>query len=167
METWIHDTKFYMPQVKNNNPYQVNTSLPNGNNYQRAELATIREVNNQYTNKNNTGNPNLEYSLFNDNIPPTNRIEPKEGGAKTFMSLHWATFLSDLVNDKQSTTFSDIFDDNYNFKKTKEEIFGIILRDDILKRFNLFRIPIGYWAFSKWNSDSGNSNSERSPYEIN
>lgn len=167
METWIHDTKFYMPQVKNNNPYQVNTSLPNGNNYQRAELATIREVNNQYTNKNNTGNPNLEYSLFNDNIPPTNRIEPKEGGAKTFMSLHWATFLSDLVNDKQSTTFSDIFDDNYNLKKTKEEIFGIILRDDILKRFNLFRIPIGYWAFSKWNSDSGNSNSERSPYEIN
>lgn len=101
METWIHDTKYYMPQIQSNNPYQVNTSLPNGNNYQRAELATIREINNEYTNKNKSGNP-------------TNRIEPNEGGAKTFMSLHWATFLSDLVNDKQAITFDDIFDNNYN-----------------------------------------------------
>ena len=170
IETWIHDTKYYMPQIINNNGPNFKNPVSNGNNYQRAELGTIREINNNTPINgkisNTPGNPSEDWSSFNYNIPPTNRVEPISGGAKDFMSMHWATFLSTKINNTKSVNINDLFDKDYNIKISPEEIFGILLKDDILKRFNLFRIPIGYWTFSKWISKDGESiYDERSPYE--
>ena len=165
METWIFDTPYFKPCYSFNQDQTDRGTCNDCNvkgvtqNYQRGELGTIREYNQVASKKHNPGQGTQEWSIFKYDIPPTNRVEPdalnssNDGadgadGAIKLMQMFWSTFLTTNNNNIQ---YKDIFGESPNGNvKEGYNLFSIIEDQEVIGRFNLFRIPIGYWAFSHW-----------------
>ena len=127
METWIFDTPYFKPcygfNHDNTDRGTCAGKIPDGTteNYQRGELATIREINQVVASKlsfplpdgidsfpSNPGEVNQTWTMFKDNIPPIGRIEPDANaptqynidGAINLMQMFWSTFLTKNDNIK-------------------------------------------------------------------
>ena len=101
METWIFDTPYFNPCFDGDgkgNAGNCAGKISDGTteNYQRGELATIREYN-QVANGNHTpGQADQTWTMFTKNIPPIGRVEPDAldstaDGAIKLMKMFWST----------------------------------------------------------------------------
>ena len=81
LETWIFDSKFFMPCTSSDANGDVTIWSATGN-YQRGELGTVREINRVASSSAAAGSGGNDWATFNGNIPPPNRVEPPQGGRK-------------------------------------------------------------------------------------